>query len=544
MSIPQSSQIHEIGNRVRAWSARTSLNVWQGAALIGCLHVAVALLAYDPTPQAGGDNAAYRALAEALATGRGYVRLWEPAHPMETLYPPVFPLILAAAYRLGEQSFAALQLLMVALSTAGVVAMYCWLRRTLSPVGALVCGLIIALSPGVLDLSHAILSDIPFAALSALALWAFASAEPGTDLPAGWKNGRLVIGILATIAAYFTRSAGLPLLLAALIWLAWKGRYAALGGLLLLVAPLALAWSARARHAGGANYADYLRYVDPYQPALGRADGVALISRVFENAANYGSQHLPVLLFGTHDGFAVLGGWLVLVLAALGFRMRLGRLSVAELWIPMYVGILLLWPQAWSGERLLLPIFPLILAYAALAFPFVRLHVADRWIGVVLIIGVIAALVNDGERISRGLACTAAYRRGEPNPCVENGWKDYFAVARSLHERLPAGAVVMSRKPTILYAESGYPSMVFPLSTAPDTLLSEARKIGAQYLLVDASALTQRYVYEVLREHPSRFCSVPDHRQNLALLLRIEPENPAVSPDTGTIVDCKPANRP
>ncbi|MEO8620472.1 MAG: hypothetical protein ABI625_05365 [bacterium] len=527
--------------RAKQWIDRLPMEGWRAVALIAFIHLVVALLAFDPTPQAGGDNAAYRALAEALVAGRGYVRLWEPSHAMETLYPPVFPLLLAAPIKLGLRSFAALQLLMVVFSTAGVGAMYVWLRRTLPGATAFACGVIIALSPGLLDLSHALLSDIPFAALSALALGAFAAVSDDTTRRArnvAW----LAVGIGATVLAHFTRSAGLPLLLAALLWLAWQRRYVAGALLVAVVAPLALAWSARARSTGTANYADYLRFIDPYQPELGRVDGVALMGRIFDNGARYVTRHLPNLLVGTGGGFAALAGVIVFGLAIVGFSTRVRRPSVAELWIVLYSGVLLLWPQTWSGERLLLPIYPLLLAYAALALPLVRERLPRPAILAAFALAALSLIVSDVQRVARGLGCTAAYRKGNLHPCVERDWADYFLVAQALRDRLPAGSVVISRKPTILYAESGYPSLVFPLSTARDTLFTEARRIGARYVMVDGSQLTSMYVYDVLRQHPSRFCSLPAFRRDLASLFRIEPERAlsAAPRDTNAIVDCTP----
>lgn len=513
-------------------------NGWWATAVIAVAHLAAALLAFDPTPQAGGDNAAYRALAEALATGRGYVRLWEPGHPAEVLYPPAFPFLLAGAERLGATSFAALQLLMVPLSVACVCCMFFWLRRTLRPLPAFTCGMVIALSPGVLGLSHELLSDVPFAALSALAIGAYASVD---DKRSGRQNvAWITLAIGATVLANFTRSAGLPLILAALVWLLWRKRTTAAIALLAVVGPLALMW--RARGAGTASYTDYLRFVDPYQPQLGRVDGLALMMRMLENGDQYASRHLPTLLFGTDAGFAVLGGWVVVALAVIGFSRRVRAPSIAEFWMPLYVGLLLLWPQDWSGERLLYPLYPVILAYVAEALPIVRARVPKAVLLVLIVAAALGITVGDARRITNGLGCMSLFRRGVEYPCVDGGWRDFFDVSRSIRGRLPEGSVVLARKPTIFYAEAGYASAVFPLSVVPDTLFTEARRIGARYVMVDGSALTSMYVFDVLRAHPSRFCSLPAFRRNLASLLRIEPEHQPVLAvgDTTAIVDCKP----
>ena len=89
-----------------------------------------------------------------------------------------------------------------------------------------------ALSAGVVDLARWELSDVPFWCFTALALWAFArlekvpdaGAEPaaGEGRTGGWAA--LALASLAVLLAYVTRSAGVPMVVAAAGWLAWRGR--------------------------------------------------------------------------------------------------------------------------------------------------------------------------------------------------------------------------------------------------------------------------------------------------------------------------------
>ena len=525
------------GDRFALWLDRNVPTGWRALLVVALVHVIAALLAFDPTPQASGDNAAYHALAEALATGRGYVRLWEPTQPPETLYPPVFPLLIAAAMRLGVQSWAALHLLMICFSAAFVCASYGLLRRVVSPAQAFVCSVAVALSPALLDASHALLSDVPFAALTAAALWAFATLDAGDRHDAARERWLVAVGLVATVLAYFTRSAGLPLVIAAFAWLLWKRRLVVAGILGAMVVPLAIAWSARARHQGGA-YTDFLRYIDPYQPELGRVDAVDVLVRMFSNLDLYASRHLPSLLYGGTDGFAAFGGWICVILAVIGYWFRVRRPSVSELWVPLYLGLLLLWPAAWSGDRLLLPMYPLLLAYAVLALPLTRVFLPRPVVVCTLVIAGIGLLSSDVQRARRGVHCTSAYRRGTARPCVENGWGDFTDLSMRLRGRLPDSSVILSRKPTILYAESGYRSLMYPLSSAPDTFFAEARRAGARYVVVDVSTLANLYLFPALRTHPNRFCTLPDFQRIRASLMRIEPEGAQVS--TSTAGDIKP----
>src|SRR5690606_39598449 len=70
-------------------------------AAILLLHLLLALLAFDPTPFTGGDNAGYIALARSLLERGAYVDLYDPAAPPHTQYPPAFPAVVAAALAAG-----------------------------------------------------------------------------------------------------------------------------------------------------------------------------------------------------------------------------------------------------------------------------------------------------------------------------------------------------------------------------------------------------------------------------------------------------------
>jgi hypothetical protein len=421
-----------------------------------------------------------------------------------------------------------------------VCVAFALLRRIVSPAQSFVCAVLLALSPGLLDASHSLLSDVPFAALTAAALWAFASLDQLRHGDEARERWLLAAGLTATMLAYFTRSAGLPLLIAVFAWLVWRRRIVASGILAAIAIPLIVAWSLHARAAGGTNYTDFLRYVDPYQQELGRVDGVDVLTRIGENFRKYASLHLPTLLYGSTNPFAAFGGWVMVILAVIGYWGRIRRPTVSEFWVPMYLGLLLLWPATWSGDRLLLPMYPLLLAYAVLALPIAREFIPRPVILGVLLVAGISLLASDGARAERGLHCTGLYRHGVARPCVEDGWEDFTALSMRMRGRLPEGSVVLSRKPTILYAESGYRSLVYPLSSVRDTFFAEARRAGAHYVVADASNLANLYLFPALSDHPSRFCTVPDLQRIRASLMRIEPESVWVraGPDTAAIKAC------
>ena len=212
-------------------------------------------VAFNPAPHSGGDNAAYLALAHALVEGDGYVDAYDPLRAPHSKYPPLFPLLLAGAALLGASTWVAFKLIVAGATVLATGFVFIWAERRLGPWPAFAVSVLVAAAAGVVYYSHWILSDPVFVLLTVAALWALERGEARS-----WDPRWLALGVAAALGAYFTRSAGLPLLVAVLAWLTFRRRYRNLavvdpgsrrggGGLrgrVLVVGPR----SARARHGG------------------------------------------------------------------------------------------------------------------------------------------------------------------------------------------------------------------------------------------------------------------------------------------------------
>ena len=514
------------------WFAR--VRPWQGAAALALLHLVLALLSLNPRPHEGGDSAAYLALARSMLEHGTYQELWDPANRPHTQYPPGWPLILAGAMIAGVKPWIGFKVLVILFSTAAVGLSYLWARRVSTAGVALAVGVLLAVSPGVVDLARWELSDVPFWCFTMLALWAFAGvqklgpgeevAAPGED--AAWLKG-LALASAATLLAYVTRSAGVPLVVAAAAWLAWRRRWRGLGLFAGVVAPFALAWWARGRMVGGTAYTAHLWYVDPYRPALGTVGVDGMLARIATNLLEYAGDHLPYLLIGRRDtGPAIAVGIAVLVLAAAGWGMRRRRAGVAELWLPLYVGLVMIWPAEWSGERFLLPALPMLLVCAAEA---VRAAGARVRRPALLGAGLAALLVAGGmprlsSQIAYASACRAEYGPLNPYPCLPEPWADYLNLAGSIRGELPENSTVLSRKPTLFWAASGYRSRTYPFTVRPDSLLLAAREANARYVMLDyLDNISPLYLAPVLMQRPQAFCVMAAVGPGRATLMGILP---------------------
>lgn len=467
-------------------------------------HVLLAFLTFEPRPHTGGDNAAYITLARSLIEHGSYTELWDPAEPPHTKYPPVFPALLAIALLVGLEPWVQLKLVVLACSAAAVALSFLWIRARRRPLLALGVATILALAPGVLREGRWVLSDVPFWAFTMLALCAFERLRPDD-----WR--RFAVAALATLLAYFTRSAGLPLVLAAFAWLAWRRHWKQLAALFLIIAIPALAWWLRARAFGPSGYVSEFWLIDPYTPAAGRIGFGDLLLRIIANDQKYMSIHLPILLTGAQGAALSALSGITFLLALYGWLCRLRRARVADLFLPLYLGLLFIWPAVWSGERFLLPALPMLLFLAGEALVrLVRRFAARQAFPVAAAAAatvVLLALPGLVQAARLGRECTRRYFAGERYPCLGDVWTDYFALAELTGAMLPDGSAVMTRKPRLFYVLSGVQSKVFPLTGDAAALFASADSAGARYLIFDrVDALSEYYVRPVLMRRPAAFC--------------------------------------
>jgi len=523
--------------RERVWGL--SVGAWLGVA---CgLHVALGLLLYEPTLFPGGDNAGYMILGKALRTFSGYRDLYLPGAPLHAKYPPFYPVVLAGLGWLGGLQL--FKLASLALTTAAVALTGLLGRRWLGARLGTAAALVVAANPVLLEYGHYVLSEAPFVALVLLSLWAL---DEGSPWPA-WA------GLAAAAAAFLTRTAGLPLLAAAVLApaAARRWREAALAAAVAVAA--AGGWAAW-QHVAAPEQASYLRQlvlVNPYVPEQGTVGAAGLFVRGARNVWSYVSEVLPGSLTGGPAGSAAPGagselltaaGLAVAALALAGWlRRAVGRIGVAEIFAVLYAGLIALWPSVWTDRRFLLPLLPVVLLYAlGGARTLVELAAApgrdgegrraDRgragaasggagaggapggsraWIGAAAAAVAIGAagLAYVGSTAPGRVECVAAYRSGAP--CEPPALASFFEAARWAREGTPADAIIANRKPRLFYLVSNRRGDVYRFTGDAELLLRGLDAMGASYVVVDEiSGTTARYLLPAVRAHADRFAVV------------------------------------
>jgi hypothetical protein len=507
---------------------------WTGPIVLTLLHAILAALSFHESPYTGGDDATYISLAQSLIESHTYTDIWDPALPPHTQYPPIFPIIVALGLLAKLDPLYGLKILMILISTGTVFAACVWLRRVTTPGIAFCAGFFIAISPEVAWMGQEVLSDHLFWLFSMLALIAWKRADRSSekdpdvrmDVPA------VAIATLATLAAYFTRSAGAPLLVAVILWLGLRKQYRAIGVVMAMSVPLIFAWWLRGHSYGAGGYLAPFLSVDPYNPARGNVTFAILLERVAENAVVYASKHLSRLVFGAARTGVIFGTTFAIAMVY-GLVRRMRRPSLPEIWLPIYLTLVILWPVAWAGPRFLFPVVPLLALYVGETIAYLA-KVASHprvFAAALLLAGIITVQPALKKQIRISSACRERYASGEEFPCLAPVFADFFMTAELSRGKLPPNSVVLSRKPTIFFLHSGYRSALYPLSPVPDSLFNLAFRIKAHYVVVDQiSDLAPKYLHPVLLARRNDFCVIPEITTENAAMARIEIGGPPRAP--------------
>ncbi len=489
--------------------------------LLGCvlalITAAVLSSVATPAPHTGGDNAGYLSLAQSLVSGEGYTELWDPGLSIHTKYPPVFSLILGLLMIAGASSWMAFKLAMAVLTSLAVLLVFAWASGRISPLGALAVTLLTLFSAGWLQASRWILSEPAFLVLTFLSLWALERGtaegpETGDRIPPGaW----LVLAGVGGILAFFTRSAGLPLVLAIAVALIVARRVGAATAFGVGLALPGVWWLFRLRGGGEGAYQSEFWMVNPYEPELGTITLAALPSRAWSNLRLYVETVLPGEWWPGTPGWILTSlGVLLAGLAVWGWfeRARL-RLTAAEIFVAFYLGLILVWPEVWSGDRFLLPLYPFILLYAGESVSRVA-RPMGRTLNLLVVSGgflvlLLPALPTWLSLAEEANACRRIAEAGDPVRCQGSGFQEFRDASGWAGVNLPPGAIVLNRKPRIHYLCGGPRGWTYPFTRDPELFLAEADRVGARYLLLDhVDTISLFYLPAVLQARPLAFCHI------------------------------------
>ena len=341
---------------------------WVAPLVVGVVVLVVGLSVIDAVPIGGMfDDAAYVVLAKSLATGQGFRWLNIPGAPAATHFPPVYPAVLAALWKVYPRFPANVLLFKIAnafflaLAAAGTVV---FARRRLGFSRRVSAALTLAAAVAIpmLELSTQVLSEPLFLALLMPMLLA---AEQIVDREPDWRHVAsfgLMVGILTLV-----RTQGVALAGAVGLLLLRRGRVRDAAVFAGACATAMLPWQLwvqanpfAASAVLGGNYESYAAWL-----ADGLRDGGlslvwATIGRtareISDMLALYTSRSTPLWV---QSGASAA----VIVLAIFGFGRFWRRARVTAVFLPLSLAIILVFPG--PSSRYLGGFWPLVVLLVA-----------------------------------------------------------------------------------------------------------------------------------------------------------------------------------
>jgi hypothetical protein len=335
--------------------------------------LALGVFAMNPLPiGAFHDDARYLLLARSLAGGTGYRFMFVPGTPAGTHFPPAFPLVLAALWKIAPvfpasvTLFKLLNALMLALA-AMASFLFARDRAGLAPWAAFGVAVAFAGSVPILFLDGVLFSEPLFTAALMFALMiaehAVAQTEPSE--PQGTPLARIALAAgLAIGAVTMIRTLGIALGVGIALVLAfrrqWRAGAVALAGVAAFVIPWQL-WTMR--HGGeippilSGDYGTYGAWVG----AALRSEGNGFIARVA--AENLKGFSILLDLFGVHGATAAVVAVPLVIALGIGLRRLYRRAPVSVASLAVYLLVVLIWPG--TPDRFLWPMWPLLLTGVA-----------------------------------------------------------------------------------------------------------------------------------------------------------------------------------
>jgi hypothetical protein len=460
------------------------------------VSVLVGILAFDSYPSIIGDNAEFVILARSLAVGNGIRYINHPDKRPATKYPLGFPAMLAG-WSLGfGQSVVSMKVCVLVCYVAAVALTFGVAAKLMGWTYGLVASGLVALSAIVVSYSHQVLSDIPYMMFSLVSIYLLLSRDRGRKY--------LAAGLAVCVWALVVRSAGMSLVLAAVVFLFLKGKKKEAVATLVAAALVSVLWSLRnySLTGEGSRYMQVLLSANPYDPDIGMLTFTGLVSRVFTNARGYLGGLLPVTILpsvirsrpgGGGGALTILVSVLVLIVSGLGaYRLRKRGLLLV-LYMLAYFAVYLVWPEVWKSERFMVPVAPVLAIFfigglaAVLAYFDIRRAV---------ILGVLGALV------ATNLVSLSTYVRRQRGYTI--GWVRYLETAQWAGSNTNPDSIVMCRKPFLFHLFSERKTIAYPFTRDKQAMREYLLEARPDFIVLDnfggGTSATDVYVVPVLED--------------------------------------------
>jgi hypothetical protein len=421
---------------------------WSAALAIVVAHVVLVWLAR--APGVIGDEAVYIALARSLRSFH-YQEIFYVGLPIHRMYPPGYPLLLAAASVVVGERFNALVVVSMLSSAAALIVLFATVTRRWGPFVGLTCLAGLAVNPLLVTFSGWVISEAPFILCAVIAVCVLARDDS--------RRSAVVAGG-ATIAAALVRSIGVSVVVGLVFYWLWKRRYRrasclAVAAVLFVGGWLAFSALAPGQVPGRSYLADAALHTG--------GSGVlrTVLARVWA-ARVYGRY------FYWQLAPAVGGTWLddlvavpvVVAGLAWGLRVLCARWPAALAFMVPYAAVLLVWP--YTVERFLAPLVPFVIVTMVVGIDALAASIRPSLRRPALVIA-LAFLISAGapatyQRVEARYACDRS-TRFPGDGCLDRSGTGFFQAARYVSRHVPPDALFAAVGPAVLFYATGHQSV-------------------------------------------------------------------------------------
>ncbi|MEO0091419.1 MAG: glycosyltransferase family 39 protein [candidate division WOR-3 bacterium] len=469
------------------------------------LNLILSLLLFDPKLETGGDNALYLILGKSIISGQGFRDIHNPNQQPHTTVPPGFPFILGIGQLLFGNNFVAIKFIILLFSIGSLTIAYYLFRHYLEK-DYLLPLFVFATLPIYLQYSFALLSEIPFLFFGLLSFYLFELALRKESLIL------LIASAIAVVGSYYLRAAGIAFIVAFLGYLLWKRKIKWFIIFLLIILALVFPWLMRNYAINKQNpYVDVLFVRNPYNLQSGKITFGDFINRIIANIKIYFLYALPQIFLPAINNNAILTllGIVITLIVILGIFSKKGRVFLASIiGLVVYLGMLIIRPEVWSGDRFLLPVVPIILVY--IFFGLITLESKFKIKNAFkILVGVLFILVNIIAIIPQAkiaIANNSLYLKGEKYAGYSADWVRWFETIEWIDKNIPKNKIIMSRKPEFVYLLSGCKSIGYPF-TEDEKQVKDAIA-NSDYILLDNfywTGTTRRYLLPVIQKEQDKY---------------------------------------
>ena len=424
------------------------VNGFLGALLAS--HVALVWTLHQRHIITFGDDASYLILSRSIRA-LSYREVQFIGEPIAGRFPPGYPAALAGWSWVFGEGLGAIAVLGAIASASTLIALFLVIRRRWSSELALLVVAVTAINPTFVTMAGSTATESVFTALTMWSLWA---ADVADD-PGARGGSAFAAGSFAILAA-MTRSAGVTLLGALGVhWLhrrRWT-RTITFAVASALTVGLWLGWTVYSpQRTLRRSYVDDAVNVRTEDGSLAST----LVERIARNVTTYAGQtvtgqlQLPLTGRTKLDNVVWMGfAW---SLGLIGFISTWRRWRVAALHVTTYAALLTIW--AYTIERFLAPLLPLIIAFILIGVWVIADHLTSRKAAYAPVaVGALlatVALVEDHRLAQRAWECERTF-----SACDYPDGLDYVDAARYVGSSTPQGSRVATPKSATLYYYTG-----------------------------------------------------------------------------------------